>query len=97
MVETKVAKLKVKIEIEEAERCHAMVESEALKVKAKMEIENAARHKEIEIEEINYQAMKNNFKTIIACTWIFIMVYLFMAGSASKGVFDCRCDRILLP
>jgi hypothetical protein len=45
MVETKVAKLKVKMEIEEAERCHAMVESEALKVKAKMEIENAALHK----------------------------------------------------
>jgi hypothetical protein len=45
MVETKVAKLKVKMKIEEAERCHAMVESEALKVKAKMEIENAALHK----------------------------------------------------
>jgi hypothetical protein len=66
-------------------------------LKAKMEIENATLRKEIEIWEINYQAMKKNYKTIIACTWILIVVYLFMAGSVSMGVFEAGRDRMLLP
>jgi hypothetical protein len=68
MVETKVAKLKAKMESEEAERCRIMVETEIAKLKVKMEIENATIRKEIEIGEINYQVMKNNYKTIITCT-----------------------------
>jgi hypothetical protein len=72
-----------------------MVETEVAKSKANMEIENVALCKEIEIWEINYQ--ENNYKTIIACTWILIVVYLCMGGSASKGVLDYRHDRMLLP
>jgi hypothetical protein len=45
-----------------------MVETEIAKLKVKMEIENATIRKEIEIGEINYQVMKNNYKTIITCT-----------------------------
>jgi hypothetical protein len=73
-----------------------MVETEVAKSKANMEIENVALCKKFEIEDINYQAIKNNYKTIIGCTWILIVMYLCMGGSASKGVLDYRCDRMLL-
>jgi hypothetical protein len=97
MIETKVAKLKANIRIEEAERCRLIVEAEVTKLRANMEIENAALRKEIEIQGINYQTMKKIYKTIIVCTWILMMVYLFMAGSESKGVFNSRHDCLLLP
>jgi hypothetical protein len=91
MVETEVAKLKANMGIEEAERCRLIVEAEVAKLRANMEIENACLHKEIEIQEINYQTMKKIYKTIIVCTWILMIVYLFMAGSESKGVFNSKC------
>jgi len=97
MVETEVAKLKVNMGIEEAERCRLIVEAEVAKLRANMEIENAALRKEIEIQGINYQTMKKIYKTIIVCTWILMIVYLLMAGSESKGVFDSKHDRMLLP
>jgi hypothetical protein len=50
-----------------------------------MEIENAALRKEIEIQGINYQTIKKIYKTIIVCTWILMIVYLFMVGSESNG------------
>lgn len=74
-----------------------MVETEVAKAVAKMEIENTALHKEIEIGQINYQAMKNNYRTIILYTWILIVAYIFMAGSTSKGAFKVGRDRMLLP
>jgi len=79
MVEIEVAKLKEKMESEAAEQCRIMVETEVAKVVAKMEIENTALCKEIEIGQINYQAMKNNYRTIILCIWILIVTCLFMA------------------
>jgi hypothetical protein len=101
IVETEAAKLKEKMESEATEQCRIMVETEVAKAEAKMEIENAALRKEIEIEQINYQAMKNNYRTIILCTWILIVAYLFMAGStsqgASKGVFEVGRGHMLLP
>jgi hypothetical protein len=62
-----------------------------------MECEIAALRKEIEILEFKYKALKKIYKIIIVCTWILIIVYLFMAGSESKGVFDSRRYRMLLP
>jgi hypothetical protein len=56
------------MESEAAEQCRIMVETGVAKAEAKMEIENAALRKEIEIGQMNYQAMKNNYKTIILCT-----------------------------
>jgi hypothetical protein len=97
MVETEVAKLKSHTGIEEAERCRLIVEAEIAKSRANMEIENAALRKEIEIQRINYQTMKKIYKTIIACTWILMIVYLFMVGSKSKGVFNSKHDRMLSP
>jgi len=41
--------------------------------------------------------MKKIYKTIIVCTWILMIVYLFMAGSESNSVFDSKHDRMLLP
>jgi hypothetical protein len=49
MVETKVQKLKAKMEAEEAERCQFVVEAEVVKSRANMECETAALRKEIEI------------------------------------------------
>jgi predicted phage tail protein len=80
MVETEIAKLKEKMESEAAEQCRIMVKTEVAKTVAKMEIENTALRKEIEIGQINYQAMKSNYRTIILCTWILIVAYLFMEG-----------------
>jgi len=97
MVETEVAKLKANMGIEEVERCRLIVEAEVAKSRANMEIENAALRKEIEIQGINYQTLKKIYKTIIVCTWILMIVYLFMVGSESKGVFDSKHDRMLLP
>jgi hypothetical protein len=97
MVETDVAKLKANMGIEEAEQCQLIVEAKVAKSMANMEIENVALRKEIEIQEINYQTMKMIYKTIILCTRILIIVYLFIAGSESKGIFNCRRDRMLLP
>jgi hypothetical protein len=97
MVETEVAKFKEKMESEAAEQCRIMVETEVAKAEAKMEIENAALHKEIEIGQIKYQAMKKNYRTIILCTWILIVAYLLMAGSTSKGAFEVGRGRMLLP
>lgn len=56
------------MESEAVAQCRIIVETEVAKAKAKMEIENAALHKEIEIGQINYQVMKNNYRTIILCT-----------------------------
>jgi hypothetical protein len=81
MVETKVEKLKAKIEIEEAERYQLVVEAEVAKSRANMECEIAALRKEIEIWEIKYKASKKIYKTVIVCIWILIIVYLFMARS----------------
>lgn len=97
MVETEVEKLKAKMETEEAERCEFVVEAEVAKSRANMECEIAAFCKEIEIWEIKYKASKKIHKTVIVCTWILIIVYLFMVGSESKGVFDSRRYRMLLP
>jgi hypothetical protein len=49
MVETKVQKLKAKMEAEEAERCQFVVEAEVVKSRANMECETDALRKEIEI------------------------------------------------
>jgi hypothetical protein len=97
MVEIEVEKLKAKTETEEAERCQLVVEAEVAKSRANMECEIAALCKEIEIWAIKYKASKKIYKTLIVCTWILIIVYLFMAGSESKGVFDSRHYRMLLP
>jgi hypothetical protein len=97
MVEIEVEKLKVKMETKEAERCQFVVEAEVAKSRANMECEIAALRKEIEIWKIKYKASKKIYKTVIVCTWILIIVYVFMAGSESKGVFDSRCYRMLLP
>jgi len=85
IVETEVAKLKANMGIEETERCRLIVEAEVAKSRANMEIENAALRKEIEIQGINYQTIKKIYKTIIVCTWILMIVYLFMVGSESNG------------
>jgi uncharacterized membrane protein (DUF106 family) len=97
LVESEVAKAKANMEVEEAERRRIMLETEVGKVKTLMETENAALRKQLEIVEINYKAMKSNYQTIILCTWILIIVYLFLTGLTSKGVFDGRRDRMLLP
>jgi hypothetical protein len=97
MIEIEVAKLKANMGIEESERCRLIVEAEVAKSRANMETENAALRKEIEIHGINYQTMKKIYKTIIVCTWILMIVYMFMVGSESKGVFDSRHDHMLLP
>jgi predicted phage tail protein len=97
MVETEVAKLKEKMESKAAEQCRIIVETEVAKAVVKMEIENTALRKEIEIGKIHYQEMKNNYRTIILCTWILIVAYLFMAGSTSKGAFEVGRGRMLLP
>jgi len=97
MVETEVAKLKANMGIEEAEQCRLIVEAEVAKSRENMEIENAALRNEIEIQGINYQTMKKIYKTIIVCTWILMIVHLFMVGSESKVVFDSKHDRVLLP
>jgi hypothetical protein len=41
--------------------------------------------------------MKQNYRTIILCTWILIVAYLLMAGSTSKGAFEVGRGRMLLP
>jgi hypothetical protein len=97
MVESEVEKLKAKMETEEVERCQFVVEAEVAKSRANMECKIAALRKEIEIWEIKYKALKKIYKTIIVCTWILIIVYLFMARSESKGVFDSKRYCILLP
>jgi hypothetical protein len=74
-----------------------MAETEVTKGVAKMEIENTALRKELENGHINYQAMKNNYRTIILCTWILIVAHLFMGGSTSKCAFEDGRGRMLLP
>jgi hypothetical protein len=85
MVETVVERVKEKLDIEATKRCHAIVEAEVGKMKSKMELENCALCKEIEIGKINYQSMKKNYHTIIACTWILIILYLVMIWRTSNG------------
>jgi len=97
MVETEVEKLKANMETEEAERCQFVVEAEVAKLRANMECEIAALRKKIEIWEIKYKALKKIYKIVIVCTWILIIVYLFMAGLESKSVFDSSRNRMLLP
>jgi hypothetical protein len=86
MVETKVEKLKAKMETEEAERCQLVVEVEVevTKLRANMECETAALRKEIEIWEIKYKASKKIYKTLIVCTWILIIVYLLWLDQNRK-------------
>jgi len=81
MVETEGQKLKSKMETEEVERCQLVVEAEVAKSRANMECEIASLRKEIQIWEIKYKASKKIYKTVIVCTWILIIVYLFMVGS----------------
>jgi hypothetical protein len=97
MVETEVEKLKAKMETEETEQCQLVVEVEVAKSRANMECEIAVLRKKIEISEIKYKASKKIYKTVIVYTWILIIVYFFMAGSESKGVFDSRRYHVLLP
>ena len=78
MVETEVQHVKEKLDIEAIKRCRAIVEAKVGKMKSKMELENCALRKEIEIGKINYQSMKTNYRIIIPCTWILIILYLVM-------------------
>jgi hypothetical protein len=77
MVETEVEKLKAKMETEEVERCQLVVEAEVGKSRANMECEIAALRKEIEIWKIKYKASKKIYKTVIICTWILIIVFVY--------------------
>ncbi|GLT61026.1 hypothetical protein SLA2020_337620 [Shorea laevis] len=65
---------------EEAKQCQTMVEVEVEKVKGSMEVELSQYRKDIEIGQIKLQAMKNNYQTIIVCSWIFFAMYLFFFG-----------------
>jgi hypothetical protein len=95
MVETEVERVKEKLAIEATERCRAIVEAEVGKMKSKMDLENCALRKEIEIGMINYQSMKKNYRTIIACTWILIILYLVMIWRTSNG--EVKHNHMLFP
>jgi ketopantoate reductase len=95
MVEIEVERVKEKLDIEATERCRAIVEAEVGKMKSKMELENCALRKEIEIGMINYQSMKKNYRTIIACTWILIILYLVMIWRTSNG--EVKHNHMLFP
>jgi hypothetical protein len=95
IVEIEVECVKKKLDTEATKRCLAIVEAEVGKMKSKIELENCALHNEIKIGKINYQSMKKNYRTIIACTWILIILYLVMIWRTSNC--EVKHNHMLIP
>jgi hypothetical protein len=95
--------------LSQAKRTENMVEVEVNKVKVEMERENllvkvekdkeiARYHKEIEIVEFKFHAIKKNYQTIHVCSWVICIsvIFVLLFGYTPSVPYESNVGRMKL-